>query len=605
MAFLRNRFIRRVIFLMAFLVLGLAASVYRIVTIQGHEQNSDLVNETNILTKRWNPADNRRGTIYDRNGNILALNELYYEVMMDPYAIQSPTDVALVLAPIADSLTEAQILAEAQQRVDANNNPRHYVPIAALATKEEGEHILALQSAYYQWSISPDRKNVEPPPYLYGVIVRPRWARHYPNGTVAAHILGRVNLQNEGTYGIEGRYNGLLNPNLAQDNSTNALPYDVQLETSTPSGEDLYLTMDLDVQFASEQLLAEAISEYGAESGSMIVLDPRTGEIWAMANQPTYDPNNTVIPEDNPNTPENEKDDALYWLTNRTISHAYEPGSTFKVLTAAAGLDSGKFTPEWSYYDDGVFEYGGVPIYNWDRGAWGQQDYTGWLQHSLNTGAARVAAGLGPTQFFSYINAFGFANITNVDLQGEMSGWFPEPGNALYTDSTLATISFGQGIAVTPLQLAVAVSSVANQGTMMQPRLVLQHGFPGELRTIEPTRLGEPIRPETAQALSQILKNSLENEASNALVEGYSIAGKTGTAQIPVNGIYDPTKTIASFVGWFPVDQPRFLILVKLDKPSATEWGSQTAAPTFAKMVQRLVVLAHIPPDSVRLQLGQ
>jgi len=228
-------------------------------------------------------------------------------------------------------------------------------------------------------------------------------------------------------------------------------------------------------------------------------------------------------------------------------------------------------------------------------------DMTGCLEHSLNVCMASLSTRLGPTTFYNYLTAFGLGHLTNVDLDSEVGGHLKHPGDADWYDSDLGTNAFGQGVALTPLQLVTAVSAVANGGAMMQPHILAQVTDGDVAHTTRPQILGRPIKPETAALLSEMLAQSLERgEGTEALVEGYRIAGKTGTAEIPIPGGYDVNASIASFIGWGPVDDPQFMVLIKLDRPSTSIWGSETAAPVFAQLVRRLVVLLEIPPDAVR-----
>jgi cell division protein FtsI/penicillin-binding protein 2 len=270
----------------------------------------------------------------------------------------------------------------------------------------------------------------------------------------------------------------------------------------------------------------------------------------------------------------------------------------------AGALQSGAVTPETTYLDTGYIEVGGAGIRNWDGGAWGTQDMTGALEHSLNVVLAWVATRMGPKTFYDYMTAFGIGQPTNVDLSGEASGRLKKPGDPDWYESDLGTNAFGQGVATTPLQLITAVSAVANGGAMMQPHFLERVVDNGTVHTTQPQVLGRPISADTAATLSEMLAVSLEREASDAEVPGYRIAGKTGTDEIPTPYGYDPDKSIASFIGWGPVDDPKFIVLIKLDKPSASRWGSETAAPVFGEMVKRLVVLMNIPPDDVRHQLA-
>jgi cell division protein FtsI/penicillin-binding protein 2 len=292
-------------------------------------------------------------------------------------------------------------------------------------------------------------------------------------------------------------------------------------------------------------------------------------------------------------------------VVSLNVAAPYEPGSTFKVLTMAAALDSGAVIPGTWFMDSGRIEIGGVVIHNWQRLGFGLQDMTGCLRHSINTCLAWVATQLGPGPFYEYMDRFRIGRLTGVDMSPEISGILRRPGDRSWTDSTLATNAYGQGVSATTLQMAVAISAVANGGVMMTPHVVRQIILPdGRVHTVTPMPLGQPISAATAATLQEMLSVSLELEGSKALVEGYRIAGKTGTADIPP---YVTTKTVASFVGWGPVDDPQILVYIRIDEPTADQdrqYGSITAAPVFARLAPRIFALLGIPPDSVRLTLS-
>jgi cell division protein FtsI/penicillin-binding protein 2 len=344
-----------------------------------------------------------------------------------------------------------------------------------------------------------------------------------------------------------------------------------------------------------EGVIDAAIATTGAASGTLVVMDPRSGEILAVATTPRLNLNefwrySDLFPEETP--------------FNRGLSQAYEPGSVFKVLTMASALDSGAVTPGTVFVDTGTIEIGGVPIHNWNMGAWGPQDMQGCLQHSLNVCLAWVATQIGATDFYRYLQAFGIGHTTGVDMAGETPGRLKIPGDSDWYAADLGTNSFGQGVSATPIQMATAISAIANDGKMMAPHIVRSVVNEGYQHDIEKRVLGMPVSAETAQTLSEMLARSLETESSDALIPGYRVAGKTGTAEIPTPFGYTTNQTNASFVGWGPVDDPRFLVYVWLEKPVTSPWGSVVAAPVFRQAVESLVVLLDLPPDAVRHQLS-
>ena len=240
--------------------------------------------------------------------------------------------------------------------------------------------------------------------------------------------------------------------------------------------------------------------------------------------------------------------------------------------------------------------------YNWDRGAYGTVDMTTLLAHSLNVGAATIATWMGPTTFYDYFQRFGFGRPTGIDLFAEEPGLMPLPGSGEWQESFIATNAYGQALAVTPLQMTSAISALANNGYLMQPYVVAEIRDENGTRRHEPTVVSQVIKPETAAIMTTMAVTAVQQEVQEALVEGYTVAGKTGTAQIAEPFGYHPTDVIGSFIGWLPADDPQIIVFVKLDRPTSAPWGSMTAAPVFAKLVKELVVMLDIPPDSIRLQ---
>ena len=328
--------------------------------------------------------------------------------------------------------------------------------------------------------------------------------------------------------------------------------------------------------------------EYGAQGGSVVVLDPKTGALLGEASFPTYNPNQYAT---------SDKD--LFF--DPVVSDQYEPGSVFKIVTMAAGLDAKVIEPGLVIYDGGSIEVGGRVIYNWDRLSHGQVDMIDVLAQSLNVGVSQVAVALGKDRFYAYVKRFGFGRLTEVDLGNEGPGTLKTPKNANWHASDLGANSFGQGIAVTPLQMAVAVGAIANEGQLMRPYIVDQVISGEQNVQVSPIIARRAVSVETARTLTKMLVTALDRSNSQARIPGYRIAGKTGTAEIPVPGGYHPTLTLASFAGYFPADDPQVVVLVIIDRPTVSRWGGQTAAPTFKRIAEQLVILMDIPPDSIRL----
>ncbi len=501
-----------------------------------------------------------RGTIYDRNGAVLAANTADYQIGVSPRLVTESEEMATALAPILQQ-SRYEILGILQ-------SDQSFALLSGRVSAEVADLVRAL-------------------PYD-GLQIDPLPRRFYPQGNMLCHTLGYVDFDGNGGSGVEGYYQRELAGEAASA-LINISPLTSQQSVIAHEGADLVLTIDRSLQHTVETHLQHALEEYRAVSGSIIVMDPQTGAILAMAAAPCYSPAEFY-----------DTDSKL--LLNPAVSQQHEPGSVMKLVTMAAALDSGVVTPQSTYYDAGVLEVGGHKTYNWDRSAPGTTDMTTLLSRSLNVGAATLATMMGPDVYYDYLQKFGFGRPTGVDLMSEAAGTMPLPGDELWTESFVATNAYGQSIAVTPLQMITAVSALANNGTMMQPYIVQEiHGENGTF-VHEPTILGRPISPEIAAQVTAMATTAVTREVYEAQIEGYTIAGKTGTAQIAENGIYLPDDVIGSFIGWLPAENPEIIVYVKLDRPQTAPWGSQTAAPAFAELANELVVMLDIPPDTVRLR---
>lgn len=503
-----------------------------------------------------------RGDIYDRDMQALAVNTLEYRIGVSPILVSNPREMATELARII-GINELETF-------EKLTSSQTWVLLAPRVSAEVGHQVAQMDSVAI---------DIEPVP-----------RRSYPQGTLAAHVVGFVGGDLVGYYGVEGFYQNDL-AGRERDQQISSIPFVVPADQREDHGADIVLTIDRDVQFLAESELQRAISETGATKGTILVMNPRNGEILAMANYPSFDPN-TYFDVTNPSL-----------LSNPAISEQYEPGSVMKVLTIAAALDLGVVAPFDTYVDQGFLEAGGIRVENWDRQAHGVVDMTGVLVQSLNVGAATVSLQMGPMSFYGKLRDFGMGRPTGIDLQGEAPGTMYVPGDEDYSDSQLLTNSFGQGIAVTPLQMLTAISAIANDGLMMQPHVFRELIDDGRRQASEPSTLGRPISQETARIVTQMMVDVVNQGLDgNASVPGYTIAGKTGTAQIPSPVGYEANASIASFVGFFPADDPQVSVLIKLDRP-AGYWGSQVAAPVFQRMAERLAILMKIPPDDIRLAL--
>ncbi|GAB4268662.1 MAG: penicillin-binding protein 2 [Candidatus Promineifilaceae bacterium] len=540
--------------------------------VQGPKWASRLVDEEIVVARP------ERGIILDRNEAVLAANTAEYRIGVSPRLVENPKELATVLTSILQ-----QPRYEILQKLES---PNSYETLAASVPIETANLIWALEEESLQ------------------VDVLPR--RFYPQGELMCHTLGYVDFDGQGGAGLEAYYQSELAGEAASAR-VKISPLEFQESVIAREGADLVLTIDRSVQYLVEQHLARALQEHGAESGEIIVLDPRTGAILAMAALPCYNPERYY--EYAPTEEELEAAEASgieikNVLQNPLVTNQYEPGSVMKLITMAAALDSGTVTPQTTYYDGGVLEVGGHRTVNWDRSAPGTVDMTTLLARSLNVGAATLATWMGPDTFYDYMRRFGFGRTTGIDVMAEWPGDMPLPGSPNWTESFLATNSYGQSLAVTPLQMVTAVSAIANHGELMQPYVVQEMRGHGQTIIHEPVSLGQVISPQVADQVTAMAITAVASEVGAAQVPGYTVAGKTGTAQIPDwrNGGYHPTDVIGSFIGWLPADDPEIIILVKLDRPQSAPWGSQTAAPVFSELAQDLVVMLNIPPDNYRLQ---
>ena len=525
-----------------------------------------------------------RGNIYDRWGRLLAGNEDVYEVGVMLEYVANPITIAQALDGV-NQLNYKDILAAASKPYDPEKSV-----YAVLTDFLPSGVIDALSQIKQDYELANPYGRKEKLPSLQGVVWNPHLKRSYPENSLASNILGFYSFMDRengfGYYGVEEYYDDLL-AGTPMEMFMPRNPYLLEELPDVPAGASLVLTIDREIQAMVEKKLDEAVEEHEAESGTVIVLDPRNGEILAMASQPRVNLNQYWKYEE-------EFEDKTPF--NRAISETYEPGSVFKVLTMAAAFDAGAVDEETIFNDPGRFEYGGSTIYNWNRRGWGKQTMQGCMQHSLNVCLAWVATELGKEDFYKYLQAFGIGRRTNIDLGGEEIWPLSTPGDSDWYPIQLATNSFGQGIAMTPIQLAAAVSAVANEGKLMKPHVLKAIIQDGKQYDTSPQVLSVPIKPETAKIINNMLVESLKEESSLASVPGYSIAGKTGTAEIPVGGVYGTELTNASFVGWGPADDPQFLVYVWIEKPGSSPWGSVVAAPVFSSITQDLVMYLDIPP---------
>lgn len=514
-----------------------------------------------------------RGTITDIRGVPLALDTYRWEIWIEPDLVKKGTEVELT-NQLAQQLGSSLLVAPENLLAALNEHKKGVVTLARQAPAAAGE-------AINSWDLAAIGTKSTP-------------VRVYPQGSLASHLLGFVNSEPQAYYGVEENYDyylrsleGTFFPSDPQNQSFyTSLPAGWQEMLPSNVGQDLVLTIDRRIQVITEQVLLGAIVTYQAKGGTIIIMDPYTGAVMAMASYPNYDPNHFGKAD-------------IETLADPAISKQYEPGSVFKIITMAAGIDAGLITPESTLNDSLSIEVGDRTIYNSEQRTYGLVTARQALILSLNIPTAEVALQLTESRFYQYIQRFGFGQLTEVDLANEGPGSVKTPGDSIWSRSDLATNAFGQGIAVTPLQMATATCVIANGGVLVKPHVVDSMVFRGrqERTRTEPVR--RVIKASTAEAVTDMMISVVADDMGTpaAQVPGYTVAGKTGTAQIATEYGYHPTDTIHSFVGFVPAEKPAFVALVKLDVPRAYAWADGTAAPTFALLAKQVLPLLGVPPQ--------
>ncbi|MBI4008896.1 penicillin-binding protein 2 [Candidatus Roizmanbacteria bacterium] len=522
---------------------------------------SPLTDTTYLKTNKILPE---RGKIYDRNGEPLAVNKSSYLLYIEPKKMQDKNYTVKKLDEILQ-IGEATLEAKIDETKD-------WVSIKDGIGRDQKQKLMALG--------------------LKGLGFEDKFQRYYPESSLAAHLLGFVgkNTQGEGVgyFGIEGFYNkdlvglpGIVKSD--RDILGKPILIGTQQKLDSENGRDLYLNIDASIQEVIKRKLQNGLETYGAKEGCIIVVNPNILEILALSCLPDFAVENYYkFSED--------------FFKNPAISNLYEPGSTFKPFIMAAALEEKSIRPDDFYEEKGPVEIGGYTIKTWNDKYEGKISVTRILEKSSNVGIVHISQLLGNKKLYDYLRSYGFGSSTGIDLQGEASGYL-KPQSEWYPVD-FATVSFGQGIAVTPIQMIRAFSALINGGALLKPLVVQRIDSLGEEKRIKTSLEKRVISNQTSEIIKKMLTATVENgEVRWAKPKGYQIAGKTGTAQIPIKGHYDPTKTVASFIGFAPVNEPKFLALVILHEPKTSPWGSETAAPLFFEVAKELLVYYNIAPD--------
>lgn len=428
-----------------------------------------------------------------------------------------------------------------------------------------------------------------------GVYLKGENFRYYPAGELAAQTIGFVGSNGgiqKGMYGLEAFWEKALrgeSGSIKQEGDSRGrwIPVSDRDVREAKDGPDLILTINHTVQFEVEKIVKETMEKFSADSASVIVMEPKTGKILAMANQPSFNPNDFSQTED------------ISRFVNPAVSEPYESGSVFKAFTEAIGIDDGKINGSTTYVDTGVVKEAGYEIRNSDLKANGVQTMTQVLESSLNTGVIHIEKLVGNKNFAEYVRRFGFGEKTGIDLPGEVGGNIRNLNNTK-TDINFFTASFGQGISVTPIQLVSAYGALANKGMLMRPQIVESLKYSdGHVEKNAPQEIRQVISESAAEQTSQMLRSVVVNgHGKRADVPGYLVGGKTGTAQIAKTGSkgYEEGINVGSFAGYAPINDPQFVVLVKIVNPKGVEWAESSAAPTFGKVMKFLLEYHKVKP---------
>ncbi len=494
----------------------------------------------------------RRGVIFDRNGESLAISLAHTMVFTDPAHVEDPVGAAAELAKL---LKEDPALLEAKLRGSVPGDRFEY--LARQVDPDLTRKIKALE--------------------IPGVYFEDEPKRYYPGSRLGSHLLGFVNVEGTAFGGIEGAYDGILRGEpgqmtLEQAPAGLALPQTDSTHTRSQPGRSLFLTIDKEIQYFAEHALAEALASYSADGGSAIVMRVGTGEILAMANLPTFNANS---PGDAP--PEAQR--------NRAVTDVYEPGSAFKIVTASAALEEGIVTPKTRFTVADQMQVADRVIHDSHPHPTERMTVSEIIEQSSNVGTVQIGLKLGGRKLDRYMKAFGFGSKTGLDFPGESAGIMIPRSE--WSGSTIATLPIGQGVAVTPLQMAAAYQTIANDGVWVEPKLLYSTmDAAGSIETAAAPARRAVISPETAAKMQRILTRVVKvGTGIEAQVPGYQIAGKTGTAQKPLpTGGYGASY-VGSFGGFAPASRPEIVVFVMLDEPSPI-WGGVTAAPTFRSIAE-------------------
>jgi cell division protein FtsI/penicillin-binding protein 2 len=506
-----------------------------------------------------------RGAILDRHGYPLAVTVTAFDVYIDPRSWKDDATALEGAAQVAPLLGR-----------DAGEL------IASVRGQDSGDYLAARQVAS---NVGLQLMAGAPA----GVKTVESSSRFYPERDLASAVLGFLGRDQTGLAGVEADFDRELGgvPGLVyfeRDGLGNPIPFGRRVGRQPETGGDVQLTIDRYVQQLAEQELDYQVKAHGATGGTIIVMDPMTGEILGLASRPSFQLSKLNL--------EDPSQAELY--RNRAVTDLYEPGSVMKTITMASAVDLGLVNPDTTYFDSGIADLGeGAVIKNWDFSAHGTTTMRQVLQYSLNTGAVWLSGLMGADRFYDYVQRFGFGAPADTGLGGEPAGIVRTNQEDAWYPIDLATNSFGQGISVTPVQMLSAVSALVNGGLLMRPYIVKEVTGPDH-RVYEPVVVRRAVSEETSRTLVQMMEAVVDGQPGHlAQVPGYHVGGKTGTTTFP-----DRSDTLASFVGFAPVDDPQFVVLARIDAPQDNSLGGVVAAPIFHNLAPRLLAYLGVPPDN-------
>ena len=554
---------RRLLWVFLLLFAGLSTVACRLFFLQ-IQQGEQLSERVTKQYERRLPIVSRRGTIYERSGRELAVSLKVSSVFAQPAAIEDVPGTARALSRVLGQ------------------------PARELSARLAGDKSFL----WIQRQIEPAQAGAIMDLGLKGIGLLPESRRYYPRQELAAHVLGMVGVDDRGLEGLEYQYDDLLGGQpqfvVAQQDALGRIVFREEPGRQPPIF-DLHLTIDEVLQYVAERELAKGVERSHAKAGTAVVLDPHTGEILALANMPSYDPNqyrraSSAVRRD------------------RAVTDSFEPGSMFKTILLAGALEEGAVRPEELFYgENGALEVSGITIRDHEKHGWLTVRQI--MAQSSNVSAIKIGQKLGKSLYYHYMSGFGFGTLTGMDLPGEAPGLIRRPRS--WSALSLASLSIGQEISVTAVQMATAFAAVANGGNLVRPHVVraltTQDGTLA--RRVEPVVIRQVISPQTAQTVLTILTSVVdEGTGKEATLEGYSVSGKTGTAQKldPATGRYSHQKVVASFVGAVPTESPRLVILVVIDEPETLRWGGSLAAPVFREIAKEAMQYLQVPPSPSR-----